>query len=87
VNPDFGKLFGDLDFIVFFQNDPGLLLTVTQGDVMNFDGFGRFKTFGDFLQIIPGTDIPVIGFPGLSAVFHICLAHFLPPLLVFFLII
>ena len=49
VNTDFGKLFGDLDFIVFFQNDSGLLLPVTQGNVMNFDGFGRFKTFGDFL--------------------------------------
>jgi hypothetical protein len=43
---------------------------------MNFDGFGRFKALGDLLQVIPGADIPVIGFPGLSAAFHICLAHF-----------
>jgi hypothetical protein len=75
VNADLRQFFGYLDFIVFFQDDPGLLFSVAQGNVMNFNGFGRSKVFGDFLQIIPGTDIPVIGFPGLSAVFRICLTH------------
>ena len=48
-NEFFREFFGDFYFIIFGQNDTGLLLSVPQGNIMNFDSLGRIKVLCDFL--------------------------------------
>jgi len=58
------QLFCNADLIILGKDDSGLLFTVPQSDIMNFDGLRRMKISGDLLRVIPGAYKPVIRFPG-----------------------
>jgi len=47
--------------------DPGLLLAITQGDVIDLDRLGRIEPGVGLLLVVPGADEVVVGLPGLVA--------------------
>ena len=71
VHARFRQLFGNPDFIILAVNNPRLLLPVAQGDVVDPHLLGRIETLRHLLQVVPGTDEPVIRLPGGSLLIHL----------------
>ena len=62
--PRLGQLLGDAYLIVLGKDDPGLLLPVSQGNIVDLYLLGGVKVTGHLFQVIPGADKPVLRFPG-----------------------
>ena len=58
------QLLGDRHLLLAAEDDGGLLLAVTQGDVVNLDVLGPVVVLCRFRQVVPGADEPLVGFPG-----------------------
>ena len=59
VHAGFGEPLGDADFVVFREDDAGLLLAVAQRDVVKFDLLGKMKLLADGALKVPGADKPL----------------------------
>ena len=64
VHPKRVELLGDGDLFLAAEDDGGLLLAVTQGDVVDFDVLAKCGVLRDLWQIVPGADEPLVCFPG-----------------------
>ena len=65
VHASLGQGLGDADLVVATQFESGLLLAVAQGHVVNLDLGGEAEATGHRVQIVPRTNIPLVGFPRL----------------------
>ena len=62
--PEGVQLLGDRHLLLAAEDDGGLLLAVTQGDVVNLDVGGEVIVLRHLWQVVPGTDEPLVSFPG-----------------------
>jgi hypothetical protein len=61
----FGQSFGDADLVVFREDDSGLLLAVSQRNVVKLDLLGEFKTAVHSRIEIPRAYEPLVCLPWL----------------------
>ena len=69
VDTGFGQGLRNADLVVVGVGDGGLLLAVTQRNVVDLDGSGEVEIPGHLVVVVPGAAEPVIGLPRLFAHF------------------
>ncbi len=58
------ELLRDRHLVLAAEHDGRLLFAVAQGDIVNLDIGGEAVIFRHLWQVVPGTDEPLVSFPG-----------------------
>ena len=69
VDAHFGELFGQGNFLLIIKDQAGLLLTVPERHIMNFDMVGEVQAVAHLLRKIPAAGKPVFH---CAIFFHSC---------------